>query len=95
MKRNVAGIWKLGHCVKLSSELAFEETMKLLRNSLRDDYGDGDELSTGRRSTLYRRCEAYSADSKQTDTDKWQLELQVNRQQHIYFTGTVLLFKST
>ena len=56
--------------MKLSSELAFEETMKLLRNTLRDDYGDGDELSTGRRSTLYRRCEAYSADSKQTDTDK-------------------------
>jgi hypothetical protein len=44
---------------------------------------------------LYRRRDAYSADSKHTDTDGWQQELPVNRQQHIYFTYTVLVLKFT
>jgi hypothetical protein len=41
---------------------------------------------------LYQQREAYSADSKQTDTDGWQQELQVNCRQHICFTCTSVLY---
>jgi len=69
--------------------------MNLSQDRIRDDdydedYDDDDNPSTERHTNLYRRRDAYSADSKQTDTDGWQQELQVSSQQHIYFTCTVL-----
>jgi hypothetical protein len=61
----------------LSREVAVQEAMNLSQDRLRndDDYDDDDDdddddyPSTERQSNLYRRREAYRADSKQTDTD--------------------------
>jgi hypothetical protein len=57
----------------LSGEVAVQEAMNLSQDRLRDDGDydddDDDDPSTERHSNLYRQCEAYRADSKQTDTD--------------------------
>jgi hypothetical protein len=61
----------------LSKELAVEEAMNLSQDRMRDDYDDDDydddddddDTSTERHTNLYRRRDAYSADSKHTDTD--------------------------
>jgi hypothetical protein len=57
----------------LSREVAVEEAMNLSQDRLRDygddDDDDDDDPTTERHSKLYQQREAYSADSKQTDTD--------------------------
>jgi hypothetical protein len=58
----------------LSRELAVEETMNLSQDRIRDDnydedYDDDGDPSTERHTNLYQRRDAYSAHSKQTDTD--------------------------
>jgi len=57
----------------LSRELAVEDAMNLSQDRIHDDDydddDDDDDPSTERHTNLYRRREAYSADSKQTDTD--------------------------
>ena len=63
----------------LSRELAVEETVNLSQDRVCDDDDDDDDgddddddddnPSTERHTNLYRRRDAYSADSKQTDTD--------------------------
>jgi hypothetical protein len=57
----------------LSRELAVEEAMNLSQDRIRDDDydddDDDDDPSTERHTNLYWRRDAYSADSKQTDTD--------------------------
>ena len=50
----------------LSRELAVEEAMNLSQDRIRDD---DDDPSTERHTSLYRRRDMYSADSKQTATD--------------------------